>query len=430
MEYDYDNLKDQDILQARLLRNAIKYAYNHSLYYQKVFNSQKIDIFSIQTTDDLIKLPITTKLELLKNNEEFFCCNIRDASDIVTTSGSTGVNPIIHPLTLGDICRLSYNERLSFEISNIVPEDSVLLTVALDGSFVAGLAYYLGLKKIGSSVIRVGSKNMCMQAEVIKRNNITVIVGVPSNLIKLYRYMQNKQYFGCEKITKLLLIGESIRNRDYSLNQLGTRLSKCFPHASLHSTYANTETCTSFCECSAGEGGHLLTNLAYVEIVDDNGYRVKDGELGHVVITTYGAQGMPLLRYDTGDISFLNSEKCKCGRTSQRLGPIISRTHNISKIGGVTFSQAQLENVILSCSMVDDYCIIVQTNEDNIQSVKIYVVSSCNSEDVRLFIKQKVWNYIRISVEVECESWETLIRKQSSNNTRKPLRFIYENIAK
>lgn len=428
---DYTHCESLANVQAQLLRNTVNYVYQHSSYYKKRFDSINIDIHSIKSMDDLLMLPIITKLELLENNEDFFCCRIPEAADIVTTSGSTGLNPIIHPLTYGDLCRLSYNEKLSFEISNIDKNDHVLLTTALDGSFVAGLAYYLGLKEIGTSVIRAGSKNMFMQADVINRYNITAIVGVPSNLIKLYRYMQNNHYDGANQITKLVLIGESIRNRDFTLNQLGIRLSKCFPYARLYSTYANTETCTSFCECSAGKGGHLLPNLAFVEIVDDGGFRVKDGELGRVIITTFGAQGMPLLRYDTGDISFLNSEKCECGRISQRLGPIISRAHNISKIGGITFSQAQLENVILSCAMVEDYCIIVQTDEDNIQSVKIYVTSyDHNTKELISLIKQKVWNFVRISVEVEYSSWEDLKKKQNSNNTRKPLRFIYENTVK
>ena len=389
---DYTHCESLANVQAQLLRNTVNYVYQHSSYYKKRFDSINIDIHSIKSMDDLLMLPIITKLELLEHNEDFFCCRIPEAADIVTTSGSTGLNPIIHPLTYGDLCRLSYNEKLSFEISNIDKNDHVLLTTALDGSFVAGLAYYLGLKEIGTSVIRAGSKNMFMQADVINRYNITAIVGVPSNLIKLYRYMQNNHYDGANQITKLVLIGESIRNRDFTLNQLGIRLSKCFPYARLYSTYANTETCTSFCECSAGKGGHLLPNLAFVEIVDDGGFRVKDGELGRVIITTFGAQGMPLLRYDTGDISFLNSEKCE---------------------------------------LVEDYCIIVQTDEDNIQSVKIYVTSyDHNTKELISLIKQKVWNFVRISVEVEYSSWEDLKKKQNSNNTRKPLRFIYENTVK
>jgi phenylacetate-CoA ligase len=244
---------------------------------------------------------------------------------------------------------LAFNEQVSFTIPGIRNADFVMLTTALDGSFVAGLAYYLGIKRLGASIIRAGSKNLSIQVEILKKYPVSTIIGVPSNLIKLHRYCNDEGIvIEKEKIKKLVLIGETIRNEDITLNQLGRRLSECYPEATLYSTYANTETCTSFCECSAGNGGHLHPNLAYIEVLDENDQLVPNRTAGRLVMTTFGCQGMPLLRYDTGDITFIDNEKCSCGRTTQRIGPILGRMQNILKISGTTCSQAQLENAVLS----------------------------------------------------------------------------------
>jgi len=134
---------------------------------------------------------------------------------------------------------------------------------------------------------------------------------------------------------------------------------------------------------------------------------------------------MPLLRYDTGDITFIINEKCSCGRITQRIGPILGRTKSIIKISGVTFSQIQLENVILSTSYVNDYCIVIRKNNDGIQCVNIYI-SSMEKKNNQMIqnIKQNIWESIRITTEVIYCDINKLKEIQTSTDSRKPLRFI------
>jgi phenylacetate-CoA ligase len=413
-------------IQTELLKTTVKYLYNYAPYYKRIFDDKGINTVSIKTLEDMQNLPVVTKADLLEYNKDFFCCNPANAVDIVTTSGSTGLHPIIHPLTQCDLQRLAFNEQASFTIPGITAFDIVMLTTALDGSFVAGLAYYLGIKRLGASIIRAGSKNMSIQSEILKKYPVSTIIGVPSNLIKLHHYCIDEGIaIEKEKIKKMVLIGETIRNDDFTLNQLGRRLSESYPEATLYSTYANTETCTSFCECSVGNGGHLNPDLAYIEVLDENNKRVPERTAGRLVITTFGCQGMPLLRYDTGDITFIINEKCNCGRTTQRIGPILGRIQNILKINGITFSQAQLENVILSVPNVEDYCVIIQNNSDGIQSVAIYFTSSekDHNHTAQLLI-QNIWISVRISVEIKKCTSDELRKLQTSTNSRKPLRFI------
>lgn len=421
---EYDTATNIKNLQSKLLKKTVQYVCQYSPFYQKIFRKQNVNVEKILTVDDLVNLPVISKRDLLEHNKQFICCDKMHSSDIVTTSGSTGLQPIVHPLTKNDLVRLTYNEYISFMSPPIRNNDFVMLATALDGSFVAGLAYYLGIKRIGATIIRAGSK-MNIEYEILKEFPVTTIIGVPSNLINLQEYCLNRRMIkGKFNIEKLILIGESIRNRDFSLNALGKRLAECYPNANLYSTYANTETCVSFCECNAKKGGHLHPNLAYIEILDNNNQRVKDGEIGRLVITTFGNQSMPLIRYDTGDITFTVSEPCECGRTSQRIGPILGREKNIIKIQGVTFSQLQLENLLLCSDNIVDYYVKVQNGTNGIPFIALWI--SCKVDDGKELkrIKQIIWEELRVNVQVNLCTTEELMNVQKSIGSRKKVRFI------
>ena len=56
-----------------------------------------------------------------------------------------------------DLERLAYNECNSFKCSDGNPDDIYQLMVTLDRRFMAGLAYFMGVRKLGASIIRVGN---------------------------------------------------------------------------------------------------------------------------------------------------------------------------------------------------------------------------------------------------------------------------------
>lgn len=72
------------------------------------------------------------------------------------------------------------NKKLSFECAGLTPRDAVLVAVAMDRCFMAGLAYWLGLREIGCGVVRSGASSPLLVLEMIQRVQPTAIVGVPS----------------------------------------------------------------------------------------------------------------------------------------------------------------------------------------------------------------------------------------------------------
>src|SRR6185503_19362841 len=205
-------------------------------------------------------------------------------------------------LTESDLQRLAYNEEQSFRCADGKPEDIYQLMLTLDRQFMAGIAYYNGIRKLGASLVRTGPGLPSMQWDTIFRLQSNSIVSVPSFMLKLIEWAkENDIDLKHTPVQKAICIGESIRQGDFELNTLGERILKDWP-IKLYNTYASSEMQTAFTECSAGMGGHHQPDLIIFEVIDDHGNPLKQGENGELVITTLGIEGMPLLRYRTGDI--------------------------------------------------------------------------------------------------------------------------------
>mgnify|MGYP002508099367 FL=1 len=170
----------------------------------------------------------------------------------------------------------------------------------LDKRFMAGLAYFLGIRKLGASVIRVGNGMPELQWDTINRLKPDTIMCVPSFILRLIEYAEmNGIDYRNSSIRRIIGIGEGLREQDFSLNLLGNRIKEKWD-VDLFATYSSTEMGATFSECPFGCGGHVHPELIIVEIIGDNNLPVKDGEVGEVVITTLGVEGMPLLRFRTG----------------------------------------------------------------------------------------------------------------------------------
>jgi len=240
--------------QENKLKELINYVSNNSPYYRRIFKNYKIVPSEINALADLSKLPVTTKEDLQHYNDDFFCVPKTKIIDFVTTSGTLG-EPVTIGLTDKDLERLAYNEAISFACAGIQEEDIIQLTTTMDRRFMAGLAYFLGARKIGAGIIRVGAGIPELQWDSILKFKPTYLIVVPSFLLKLIQYAEAHNIdVNSSGIKGAICIGESLRNQDFSLNVLAEKIRSKW-NIELYSTYASTEMSTAFTECCQQEGG-------------------------------------------------------------------------------------------------------------------------------------------------------------------------------
>ena len=410
-------------MQEQKLGELLAYLKQCSPYYSRRFREHQVDISHITTLEDLTSLPVTTKEDLQRYNEDFICVDKTRIIEYTSTSGTLG-SPVTVALTEGDLSRLAHNEYVSFLCAGGSPHDIYQLMLTLDRQFMAGMAYYSGIRKLGAGIIRLGPGVPSLQWETIRRLRPTAIVAVPSFIVKLIQYAAEHGIEVREtSVKKAICIGENIRHPDYSLNILGKKITGAWP-IELYSTYASTEMQTAFTECREGKGGHLNPELLIVELLGEKDEPVAPGEPGEVTITTLGVEGMPLLRYKTGDICLYDDRPCACGRQSLRLSPLVGRKKQRIKYKGTTLYPPALFDLLNEMEEIRDFVAEVYSNELGLDEVLLHITPASMQADCDHRIRAYLQARLRVSPQIKYHPAEEIQKMQFPESGRKAVKFI------
>lgn len=415
----FSDIKD---IQTELLKETVRHAYENSGYYRHRFISSGILPAHINNTEDIQKMPFTTREDLQQNNWDFLAVPKESVAEIVSTTGTTG-EPAFIALTYNDLERLAYNEKRSFTYAGATKNDLFHIAVTCDNLFIAGIAYYSGLIKLGASVTRTGPQNIIRHLDLIKKLKPTGIVAVPSFIVRIARTANEiGEDINGLGIKKAVLIGDSIRNSDFGLNALGMMINDSIGDI-FYSTYGITEAQVSFCECRMKQGLHSHPEFIFAEIIDDNGNALQDGETGELVLTTLQIEGMPLIRYRTGDITFKISGPCLCGLNSMRIGPILGRKNQRLKVKGVTLYPKTIENALLGIKEIVNYQIEAGTGNDQTDEITVRVGSHRNDPAFRSSLINALQAKARVTPKIEIEPPQEIDRKLFEGGSRKAITF-------
>lgn len=405
-------IQEIKLFQEEKLRELLTYLENHSPFYQKLFREHHISIRDIRTLEDLHKIPTTTKNDLQQHNHDFFCITPDKIVDYSTTSGTLG-DPVTFGLSDSDLERLAYNEAISFACAGIRKGDVVQMITTIDKRFMAGLAYFLGLRKMGASVVRMGPGIPELQWDSIFRYKPKYLITVPSFLLKMIDYAEKHGLdYKNSSVYGAVCIGESIKNQDFTDNILSQKIKEKWD-IKLFSTYASTEMSTAFTECEFQIGGHHHPELIITEILDDDGNPVKEGESGELTITTLGVEAIPLLRFKTGDLVKAHYEPCQCGRKQQMI-----------KYKGTTLYPPAMNDILNDFNNILCYQIVIQANEIGLDEIIIKLSTEAEQESFVNEVRDHFRAKLRVSPKIEIIDFDILSKTVFNPNSRKPVTFI------
>lgn len=397
---------------ASMWPETFRYAAERSPFYRERFAGWR-------EAPPLDRVRPVDKQEVSARNEDFLCVPRDRVAEMVTTSGTAG-RPLLWMLTKGDLARLSLNERLSFGCAGLAAGDVVLVAVTLDRCFVAGLAYWMGLQDLGCAAVRTGMASPGLVLDMIERVRPTAIVSVPSFLRIVAGTARERGIdLAGGPVRKVIAIGEPVRDAGFAPNAAGRALEKDW-NARVYSTYGITELASSLCECDAGRGGHLHEDLLHVEVLDGEGRPVPDGVVGEVVATTLGVEGMPLIRYRTGDCAALYRDACPCGRTSPRIGPVVGRKNHLLKVKGTSVFPSAIAAALDDVPGAGRYVILARSDGAGSDTVEVLVDGEVAPDALRDVLqgRTKVAPAVRAAPAGEIE------RLQLPPNSRKRRWFV------
>ena len=361
--------KDLKELQERKLRSIVRYAYEYSPFYRWKFKEHGIDPWDIRGINDLQKLPFTKKQDL-RDNYPFgmFAVPLSQIVRFHASSGTTG-KPTVVGYTQNDID--VWVECLARGLVSCGVTRNDIMQIAYGyGLFTGGLGFHYAAERIGATVIPISAGNTRRQVELMKDLKTTVIACTPSYMLYLTE-IARKMGVDIEKDTKLKM---GIFGAEPWSEETRKRIEEK-TGIDAYDVYGTSELSGPlFTECVEKCGIHIWGDHFLIEIVDENGEQVGEGEKGELVVTTLSKEALPLIRWKTGDITIMEEDKCPCGRTHPRIMRIIGRADDMIIVRGVNVFPSQIEHVLMQIPEVGEhYMIYLDRDENGLDKMTIQV---------------------------------------------------------
>ena len=391
-------------LQDEKLRHMIGYVYEHIPFYQEMFDSTGIKPADIRSVDDLPRLPFTRKQDL-KDHYPFGLLAVprEQTIRIHASSGTTGKATMVC-YTRNDIEIFSEVMARSFVAAGARP--GMLLHNAYGyGLFTGGLGTHYGGEKLGLTVVPVSGGMTQRQITLILDLKPEVICCTPSYAQTLGEEFKKLGIPPEEISLKYALLGaepwtETIRS-DVDA-KLGIRSTNLYGLSEIIGPGVSQEC------IEARAGSHIWEDHFYPEVVDaGTGEPLADGKEGVLIFTHLTREAMPLLRYWTGDITYLTHEPCSCGRTHARMGPIRGRSDDMLVVRGMNLYPTQVEEVLMGIPGVVPHYQVAVKREGTLDEVEVKVEIT---EDIFREIAQETLSEDSVEADARMQSLRNRIQ--------------------
>jgi len=403
-------------LQSERLQKLVERVYNNVPHYRAKMEAMGILPSDIKSIDDLRKLPFTVKQDL-RDTYPFgmFAVPISDINRIHASSGTTGKQTVVG-YTSNDLDMWAECMARSLVGAGASKESIVHIAYGY-GLFTGGLGVHYGAEKVGCAVIPVSSGNTARQITILKDFGPDILCCTPSYALYLAEELYASGGTKDDIKLKAGIFGAepwSEEMRHDIEEKLGIKAIDIYGLSEIMGPSVS-------CECLERAGMHIQEDNFIIEIIDPiTGEPLPAGEKGEVVFTTLTKEGFPLIRYRTRDISRINIEPCKCGRTTARMEKLSGRTDDMLIIRGVNVFPSQIESVLLEIGETAPHYMIYVDRVDNLDIMEVQVEMTPtmfsdavkNIEELEKKIKARINNVLGLSAKVRLVEPKTIARSE------------------
>ncbi len=402
-------------IQMDRLQSTLYRLYERVPFYRELFERYNVKPRDIKRPEDITKLPFTTK-DALRDNYPFglFAVPMKEVVRVHASSGTTG-KPIVVGYTKRDI--QTWTNLIARIVCQAGVQDDDIAQISFGyGLFTGGFGLHYGLERVGATIVPASIGNTQKQIMLMQDFGSTVLVSTPSYALYMAETAREMGIdprglklrlglFGAEPWTENMRqeieARWSIKATDnYGLSEvMGPGVAG---------------------ECEYCDGLHISEDHFLVEVINpENGEPVGYGQEGELVFTTLTKEAFPVIRYRTRDISVLNPEPCRCGRTTVRMRKVTGRTDDMLIIRGVNVFPSQVESVLMTVDGVAPHYQMVVTKNGYLDELEIQVELSedrftDNYRQLKAIednIHEKLHNVLSISAKV------TLVAPKSIERT-------------
>ena len=414
-KFECEGRADINDLQLARLKETVERIWNNVPYYRKKLEAAKVSPESIKTLDDLKKIPFTTK-EDLRENYPFglFAEPMKNIVRIHASSGTTG-KPTVVGYTKNDLD--TWSEAIArLACAAGATEDDIAQISFGYGLFTGGFGLHYGLEKVGLAIIPASTGNTEKQIMLMKDFGTTLLVSTPSYALYMSEVAE-KMGIDIKKDLKLKI---GMFGSEGSTEEMRSEIEKRWGITATEN-YGLSEIMGPGVagECTEKCGMHVSDDLFIVEVIDPKtGEVLPDGEVGELVITNIKKEGIPLLRYRTKDITYLDKSPCKCGRTTPRIAKIQGRSDDMLKIKGVNVFPSQIESALLGTNGIAPYYQIIVKKVGYVDDMEVHVELNDDTllekfselEKLERTVRHKIKTVLGLDIKVKLVEPQTIER--------------------
>ena len=396
--------KALEALQIEKLCSMLEQIYGRNRFYTDKLDAAGIHPDSIQTLDDLKRLPLTEKSELVQAQSDAlpFGSNTTFEESAYSrfhqTSGTTGTPlRVLDTPESWDWWGRCWGHVLAG--AGLTENDRMFVPFSF-GPFIGFWAAVEGAQKINALMIPGGGRDSLQRLHLMKELGATVMCCTPTYALRLAEVAQESSFDLSEiPLRTLIHAGEPGANVPATKVRIESVWNaKCYDHAGASEIGAH-----SF-ECEIQPNGtHVTESEFIVEVLNPETLEpVPAGEQGELIITNLGRIGYPVIRYRSGDLVVLNQQKCTCGRSFARFeGGVIGRADDMVVVRGVNIFPSAVENLVRQCESVEEFRITVTTDREmgNL-AIELELSKNANPESARKTVDQAIQNELSLRPEI------------------------------
>jgi phenylacetate-CoA ligase len=372
--------RDQiEALQVRKLRNLLEWTEAQVPYHSKRLQDSGVTADSIESLDDLRRIPFMTREEWMDGQLEqppygpILAAPEQSAIRYHLTSGTTGKTPIRVLDSMKDWEWIAEMWCYGFWGFGIRPSDIVFFAFSY-GTFVGFWGAHYACEKMGCLVLPGGNMTTEGRVKQIIDMNATVVCSTPTYALRM---AQEARSLGIDLVNgpvkRLILSGEPAGSIPATKKLIEEQWG-----AKAGDTAGMTELGTIMMfECERQPGGtHIIEDHYIEEVIDPGtGDPVAHGEPGERVVTSFGRGFIPVIRYRTRDLVLkIPADNCSCGRTFDIYeGGIRGRVDDMKLVRGTNVYPRAVEAIVREYEAIDEFQIHLFTAEGIRDEIEVLV---------------------------------------------------------
>ncbi len=350
----------------RLQRQLARLAYTNPFFAAR-WRDAGVDISDVRSLEDIRRLPVITKEEVLADQVAAppygtrLGVDPRDVFELTLSSGTSGNLQEAHAHTVRD-AHMRAMHGIAFRWAGMQPDETLVFHVGISNSASHG-PFHRGIRSIGRLPYLVGHLGFPQRLELMERFGLDHMYAMPSALNGLAQLCEEQGRPARERFPGLRSI--MISGEGWPVDFI-ERMEEAWG-ARIHEGYGASQTYGGFvmsnCEHGAVTDGrrngmHFYEWAILLEVLDPETLEpVGPGEVGELVITHLEKEASPLVRFRTRDrVRHMPWTECPCGRQLEMVeSGTIGRWDDMVKIKGQNVFPTEVDEIVFARPEIGEY---------------------------------------------------------------------------